>query len=286
MAPLLSLWGGRPSPPLVAGEFLPGVRVQTGSPGSRVRRVRPAAGGPAWRGGGGGPSTPPPGGSNRPGPSLCPPWAGKIAGVIGDALVMGGATPVLLRFVIACRPGRGPCVVLARWCGLARRSRPPREQAEGAAGARGVRIQLRPSQASRSLLGEGGRPLGPGGGGGPALPRPAGRGESGGGEGGGGQGRAAAPRPPAQWVGPWPPSLSPFVSGAPSWDRHVQSALLGGRGRQARPGRLPLGQCRGGGGKRSSRPGLLPRPPQAGSRVGRFVRAFLGAAVPLPVGCG
>ena len=47
----------------------------------------------------------------------------------------------------------------------------------------------------------------------PAARRPGGER---GGEGGEGGGRAAAPCPPlAPWDGPWPPSLSPFVSGAP-----------------------------------------------------------------------
>ena len=44
------------------------------------------------------------GGSLRLGLSLCLPWAGNNAGVIGDAQVMGGAAPILLRFVVACRP--------------------------------------------------------------------------------------------------------------------------------------------------------------------------------------
>ena len=67
--------GSLPSPPFVAGAFLSGVRVRSGSWGSPVRRVRPAAGGPAWRGGGGGrgPANRPPGGFDRLSPSLCPP---------------------------------------------------------------------------------------------------------------------------------------------------------------------------------------------------------------------
>ena len=115
--------GSLPSPPFVAGAFPPGVRVQSGSQGSPVRRLRPAAGRPAWRGGGEGrPVNRPPRGSNRLGPSLCPPWAGNIAGVIGDAQVMGPWPPYCSGSSSRAAPGRGPCVVLACWCGFARRS--------------------------------------------------------------------------------------------------------------------------------------------------------------------
>ena len=59
------------------------------------------------------------GGSPCLGPSLCFPWAGNKAGVLGVALSMEGVAPILLRFVLACcprarsvwRPG-----VLARVC--------------------------------------------------------------------------------------------------------------------------------------------------------------------------
>ena len=105
----------------------------------------------------------------------------------------------------------------------------------------------------------------------------------GGGVGGRGEGgpRRCSP-PPCPRGGPWPPSLSPFFSGAPPLGIHVRPGLPGGRGRRARPGRPPVGQCGGGGGGgRSRRHGLPQGLPQAGNKAGRFVCAFLGAAVPL-----
>ena len=98
--------GGRPAVPypacpLVVGAFPPGVRVRSGSRGRPVHRVRPA-----WRGGGGGAAREPlPRGPHQtkalPSP---PPGVGYIAGVTGDPLVMGGAAPILLWIVAACRP--------------------------------------------------------------------------------------------------------------------------------------------------------------------------------------
>ena len=88
-------------------------------------------------------------------------------------------------------PRLGPRAAPARWCGLARRPRPPREQAAGDAGARSVQVQPHPPPpASRSLLGEGGRPLCSGGAEGHFCGPQAGGGGSGGGDGG------AAPPPP------------------------------------------------------------------------------------------
>ena len=62
-------------------------------------------------------------------------------------------------------PKLGARVAPARWCGLALRPRPPRGQAAGGAGARGVQAQQHPPPppVSRSLLGGGGVPSGPGG---------------------------------------------------------------------------------------------------------------------------
>ena len=87
-------------------------------------------------------------------------------------------------------PRLGPRAAPARWCGLARRRRPPREQAAGGAGARLAGPAASPPPASRSLLGEGGRPLGSGGAEGRSC-GPQAVGGSGGGVGG------AAPPPPA-----------------------------------------------------------------------------------------
>ena len=156
----------------------------------------------------------------------------------------GARPPYWFGLLSRAATGRGRCVVLARWCQFARLSRPPREQAVGGAGALGVRIQLRPPPGVTVPSGGGGtfpRPRGGWRAGAPVARRP------GGGVGGEKRGgRATAPRPPALWDGPWPPSLSPFSSGAPPWGIHVQAGLQGGRGRRARSGRPPVGQCGGG----------------------------------------
>ena len=92
----------RPIPPWRTRSV--GVAGQPRAPGAACRwRASLAGGGGEVR-----PVNRPSGGSNRPRPSLCPPWAGNVAGVIGDALVMGGAAPILLRFVVACRPRAWP----------------------------------------------------------------------------------------------------------------------------------------------------------------------------------
>ena len=168
-------------------------------------------------------------------------------------------------------PGRGPCVVLACWCGLSCRPRSPRKQALRGAGARHVRIQLRPPRASRSLQGEWGRPPGPGGGGGPVLPRPAGRG---GGVGERGGGRAVPLLPPPCPLG-WPLAPVPVTL-------RLRCAPLGYTC-AVRGCRAAVGASRSvwrGGGERSPRPGPLPSLPQAGTRVDSFVCAILGAAGP------
>ena len=188
---------------------------------------------------------------NRPGPSLCPPWAGNIAGVIGDALVMGGAAPILLRFVVPCRPWAGPGVVLACWCGLNRRSRPPWERALRGAGVRHVRIQLRPPSGVTVPSGWRRASPRPGGGGGPALPRPAG---SRGGKGeGGGEGGPCRFSPAPCPVG-WPMAPVPVTL-------RLRCAPLGYTRAVGVAGRpwAPVGQCSGGGGEVSS-PRSAPQP--------------------------
>ena len=134
-------------------------------------------------------------------------------------------------------PGRGPRAAPARWCGLALRPRTPREQVAGGAEARGVRVQLRsPPRVAVPSWGGGASPRLRGGGG-SALLRPVGRGGS-----GGGGGCSAAPRPPA----PSGVGLPFFLSGEPPRGIPVPWGLPGGRGRRARPGRPPVGQCGGG----------------------------------------
>ena len=176
----------------------------------------------------------PPGGPVRPKTSLRPPRVGNIAGVTSDALAMGGAAPILFWFVTACLPRAWS----ARWCGLAPRPQPPREQAAGGAAARGVRVQLRPLPRVAVPSGGGGASPRFRGGGGPALLRPAGRGGSGG-WGGGPLRRSPPPAPSGVGL----PSL---VFGAPPWGILVLWGLPGSRRRRARPGRPPVGQCGGG----------------------------------------
>ena len=150
----------------------------------------------------------------------------------------------------------------------------------GGAGARGVGVQLRPPPGVTVPSGAGGTPPQPRGGwraGAPMARRPGGA-VGGRGEGGA---RSCSRHPPALGGGQWPPSPSPFFSGAPPLGVHVQPGLPGGRGRQTRPGRPPVGQCGGKGEERSPRHGMLPGLPQAGTKAGCFISAFLGAAVPL-----
>ena len=188
-APLLPHWG-RPAapyaaPPLVVGAFPPDVRVRSGLRGRPVHRARPA-----WQGGGGEgrPMDCFPGGpfSNLPLPSP----SGQPFGC-HDHLVLGGAAPILFRCAAS---GRGPHAAPARCSGLAHRPQPPREQAAGGAGARGVQVQLRPPPPrSGPFWGRGGVPSAPGGwrAGAPADLKPGGE------QGGGRGGFPAAPRPPS-----------------------------------------------------------------------------------------
>ena len=278
--------GPLPSPPFVAGASPPGVRVLLGS-------GLPPAGQP---GGGGG------GGEGRP--VSCPP-GGVAGGPGGRGVVLprsvplpslggqhcgrhwrpsghwGARPPYCSGSLSRAAPRRGPCVVLARWCGFARLSRPPREQAVGGAGARGVRVELRPPPGFAVPSGGGGTSPRPRGGwraGAPVARRP------GGGVGGRGEG---GPRrcSPAPCPGGWP--VAPFA--VPLLLRrtppgYTRSAGVAGRPWAPGAARSAAGGSvwRGGwGGRMSPRRGLLCRLPQAGTKAGRFVCEFLGAAVPL-----
>ena len=77
-----------------------------------------------------------------------------------------GARPPYCSGAPPCAASRlGPRATPARWCGHACRPRPPREQAAGGAGARGVQVQRHPPPPPRVAVpsGERGCPLGPGG---------------------------------------------------------------------------------------------------------------------------
>ena len=126
------------------------------------------------RGGGGGcvpsspevwPGAPRGGGSPYLGPSLCLPWAGKKAGVIGVALVMEGVAVILLRFVFACCPQAWS---VWRPCALARIRLPVAAPIGagrlGLGGAWRTGSAASPPRAPRLFRGEGGRPPSLGGG--------------------------------------------------------------------------------------------------------------------------
>ena len=188
-----------------------GVVGQPRAPGAACRRRASLAGGggaaahgPPLRGGL--PRGRGAGGSCCLCPSLCPPWAGNIAGVLGNAPVMGAQPPYCSVSLSCAAPGRGPCAVLVRWCGFDHLPGLPRGQAVGGAGACGVRVQLRPSPGVMVPSGGGGWPLRYGGGRGTSVARRPG---GGGGERGGG---ATPPFPsPLPWGAargprPCPPS--------------------------------------------------------------------------------
>ena len=173
---------GLPAPPLGGGPRFPTLAPLLSSahspPACVCGQGRGAA--PGWGGMRGGPWTAPLGApADLNPPSALPEWA----------VVMGGswgARPPYCSGAPPCAaPRLGPRAAPARWCGLACRPRPPREQAAGGAGARCVQVQPHPpTPASRSLLGEGRRPLGSGRGEGRSCGPQAGGGERGGGVGG------------------------------------------------------------------------------------------------------
>ena len=174
---------------------------------------------------------------------------------------MGARPPYCSGLLWCAAPWRGPCAGLVRWCGFARLPRPPRGQAVGDAGARGVQVRLLPPPGRHGpFWGRGDAPSAAGGVEGRRPRAPQAGGECG--------GRAAVPFSSALGGGPWPPALSPTLSGAPPLGIHGSP---GGHGRRARSGRPPAGQCGRGGGERFPRYGLPPRLPQVGIKAGCLV---------------
>ena len=108
----------------------------------------------------------------------------------------------------------------------------------------------------RSLLGQGGRPLGSGG----AEGRSCGS-QAGGGSGGGGWG-GRPPAPPPRRAS----ACHPLSPACPPWGLLVSWGLPGGRGRPARSGRPPTGQCGGGGGGEGGPPPPWFAPPSSRGR--------------------
>ena len=220
-----------PGPPLVVGALPPGVRVRLGS------RSRPGVGGNEGRPVDRSPAAP----SELNPPPALPEWA----------LVMGGsrgARPPYCSGAPPCAAARlGPCAAPARWCRLARRPRPPREQAAGGAGARGVQVQPQPPPPPPPRRG-------PFWGSGCVPSAPGGRGVApvalklGGGSGGGGGGAAPLPsvfpprRPSA--CHPLSPACPPVVY---SCRGGCQVAAGVGRGPLARQRVSAAGEGGGGG---------------------------------------
>ena len=141
----------------------------------------------------------------RVSPAMLWPWGARPA-------YCSGSSP-------RAAPSPGPRAAPARWCGVARRPQPPREQAAGGAGARGVRVQLPPPLRVAVPSGGGGASPRFRGGGGSALLRPAGRG------GGGGGGGGAAPPYPA----PLPRRVSACQPLSPARPPGVYSCCGAGR---------------------------------------------------------
>ena len=231
---------GLPAPPLGGGPRFPTVAPLLSSPHSppagACGRGRGAA--PRGRGMRRGPWTAPPGApSDLNPPSALPEWA----------VVMGGswgARPPYCSGALPCAAPRvGPRAAPRRFRGLSGQPRPPREQAAGGAGARGVQVQPHPPPPRRGpFWGRGGVGAAAGGAEGRFCGPQAGGGERGGG--GGFRGCPSALRSPA----PSGVGLLCVVSGVPPRGILVPWGLPGGRGRRARLGGPPVGQCGGGGG--------------------------------------
>ena len=146
--------------------------------------------------------------------------------------------------------GRGPRTVLVR--ALLRHAGVGSPCGRDPRGSRSSRIPP-PPPASRSLLGGGGVPSAPGGRrAAPVAPK-----LGGGVRGGGGGVGGPPPRPPA----PSGVGLPSVVSGVLPRGVLARWGLPGGRGRRARSGRPPTGQCGGGGGGGGGNPPALARAP-------------------------
>ena len=204
----------------------------------------------AWRGGG----------LLCLGPSLCLAWAGNKAGVIGNAQVMEGVAPILLRFVFACRPPAWSAGAGGGGCG----------------GACRASSAAPPPPGRRGPFGGGGRSLCLGGGRRPAPLWPAGRRGESGGEGRGG--RAVVPHLSA--LGGWPVAPGPV----PLLLRRIPpgyTCSVGVAGHPWVPGAAWLAVCRSAWreGRAASAPyprGLVRGAPRGGEQGGPFAPPSLG----------
>ena len=236
--------------------------------------------GVGWGGGGGRPVRRAPrwcgrggqwgGGSLSLVPSLCLPWAGNKAGVTGVVLVMEGAAPIPLRFVLACRlwarsvwrPGALAQVRLFSAVPVG-------------AGGRGGGAGLAPAPLlGAAVLPGGGGTIPSASGGGGRRPR--------GLRAGGGGGRAAAPLLSLWGAACGSPLCRPLVAGA-----FPPPACAFGRGRGAAPctwcslpggggGWRPVNRPPGG----SDRPNPSLCPPRVGNIAGVTSDALASGARP------
>ena len=225
-----------PWPP--SGAFPPGVRVRSGSWG------RPGGWGDEGR-----PLDRSPGGPFRPEPPLCPPRVGNGHGgghgVRRRAPPSGVVRAPLRRAGVGSPVGRDP-----------RGSR--RLEALGRAVCRSSRI---PPPASRSLLGEGGRPLGSGG----AEGRSCGPRARGGGRGGGGGAALPPPVPPPRRAS----ACHPLSPACPPWVYSCRGGCRAAAGVRRSPVGRQLVSAAGGGGGGGNPPALVRAPafPRPASEV-------------------
>ena len=145
---------------------------------------------------------------------------------------MGGAAPILLRFVVVCRPQAWSVL---RYCVLMRVRPPVATPAGAGAGGRGGARRAGSAASPPGRRGPfGGMGDVPSASGGLEGRRP--RGPQAGGGSRRGRGGGAAPRfpTPLPWgAGPWPPSQSPFFPSAPLLGIYVQPGLPGSPERRA-----------------------------------------------------
>ena len=207
-----------------------------------------------------------PGGPFRPETSLCPPRVGYIVVVTGDALVMGGAAPIVFWYAAACRPWawsarRSVALLLARPSAAT----PARARGWGSWGARCVGLGAPPPP--RVALPAGGAGASPRlrGARGSALLRPSSRGG-----GGGGGGPLCRPPPPRPVV--CRPAILSLRRAPPGYSRAVGVAgrpWASGAARSADNGSVRLGG--GGRGGVISLPWFAP-PPSPGRPLKGLLR--------------
>ena len=282
MAPHLPLWGGRPaalcpvppSSPAHPSQVYAFGRGRGAAPGAGCGL--PPAGQPGGGGGEGRPVRRPPGGvagghggrgfalpRSVPLPSL----GGQQCGRHWRRSGLRGRGPNTAP--VCCRvppPGVARVSFLCAGAGLPACRDPRGSRRWGTRGRAACRSSCAPLRASQILKGEGGRPLGLRGGGGPAPPWPAGNGGGVGREARGG--RAAVPHPPA--LGGWPVAPVPV----PLLPRRTPPGYTRSAGVAGRPWAPGAGWSaaggsvwRGGGGREVSLPRSAP-PPSPGGHQG------------------